>query len=75
MFVIDFLGDLDVNCFVFFCLIFNIVEFLMMIGVIGFFMVFMVVLVWCLVQFQYKLFSFLRVIFRDEYIIWYKKVL
>lgn len=49
MFVIDFLGDLDVNCFVFFCLIFNIVEFLMMIGVIGFFMVFMVVLVWCLV--------------------------
>lgn len=49
MIVIDFLGDLDVNCFVFFCLIFNIVEFLMMIGVIGFFMVFMVVLVWCLV--------------------------
>lgn len=49
MIAIDFLGDLDVNRFVFFRLIFNIVEFLMMIGVIGFFIVFMVALARCLV--------------------------
>ena len=68
-------GDLDANRPVPFRLTPNIAEFLTTTGVNGPLTASMVAAARCFVQPQYKLPSFLRAIFRDEYITWHKKVL
>ena len=69
-----FTGDLDANRPVPFRLTPNIAEFLTTTGVNGPLTASMVAAARCFVQPQYKLPSFLRAIFRDEYITWHKKV-
>ncbi|KAJ8314001.1 hypothetical protein KUTeg_008562 [Tegillarca granosa] len=66
-------GDLDANRPVPFRLTPNIADFLSTTGVVGPLTASMVASARCLVQPQYKLASFLKAIFRDEYITWHKK--
>ena len=73
--ICSFIGDLDANRPVPFRLTPNIAEFLTSTGVNGPLTASMVAAARCFVQPQYKLPSFLRAIFRDEYITWHKKVL